>query len=108
MKSGKRQKGFSLLELLVAVAILVIVAGTVIAGMINTTRSQSTVMNRTQLHASVRNATELMEQEIGQAGKIGAPSGLQISAVAAVGSATVTLTSTSGMYVGEQLIVDPD
>jgi len=55
-----KRNGFSLLELLVAVAILVIVAGAVMAGMINTTRSQSTIMNRTQLHASVRNATELM------------------------------------------------
>src|SRR5215471_12996879 len=107
MKKKQGEKGFSLIELLVAVTILVIVAGAVMAGMINTTRSQSTVMNRTQLHASVRNATELMEQEIGQAGKIAAPSGMQISAVAAIGSATVTVASTTGMYVGEQLIVDP-
>lgn len=109
-----KRNGFSLLELLVAVAILVIVAGAVMAGMINTTRSQSTVMNRTQLHASVRNATELMEQEIGQAGRIASAPGLQISAVTTVGSATVTVTTTSGtmsattgMYVGEQLIIDP-
>ena len=109
-----KRNGFSLLELLVAVAILVIVAGAVMAGMINTTRSQSTVMNRTQLHASVRNATELMEQEIGQAGRIASAPGLQISAVAAVGSATVTVATTSGtmsattgMYVGEQLVIDP-
>jgi len=103
----RSQGGFSLVELLVAVAILVIVAGAVMAGMINTMRSQSTVMNRTQLHASVRNATELMEQEIGQAGKIASPAGLQISAVAAVGAATVTVSSTTGMYVGEQLVIDP-
>jgi prepilin-type N-terminal cleavage/methylation domain-containing protein len=102
-----KRNGFSLLELLVSVAILVIVAGAVMAGMINTTRSQSTIMNRTQLHASVRNATELMEQEIGQAGRIASAPGLQISAVAAVGPATVTVASTSGMFVGEQLVIDP-
>jgi prepilin-type N-terminal cleavage/methylation domain-containing protein len=102
-----KRNGFSLLELLVAVAILVIVAGAVMAGMINTTRSQSTIMNRTQLHASVRNATELMEQEIGQAGRIASAPGLQISAVAAVGPATVTVATTSGMFVGEQLVIDP-
>jgi prepilin-type N-terminal cleavage/methylation domain-containing protein len=113
MKNRAKQKGFSLIELLVSLAILVIVAGTVIAGMINTTRSQSTVMNRTQVHASVRNATELMEQEIGQAGKLGSSPGLTFStAIAAVGSATPTLTSTSGtatagLFVGEQLVVDP-
>lgn len=107
----KKANGFSLLELLVSVAILVIVAGAVMAGMINTTRSQSTVMNRTQLHASVRNATELMEQEIGQAGRITSSPGLSISAVA-IGSASPTLAATSGtpttgLFVGEQLIVDP-
>jgi prepilin-type N-terminal cleavage/methylation domain-containing protein len=113
MKNRAKQKGFSLIELLVSLAILVIVAGTVIAGMINTTRSQGTVMNRTQVHASVRNATELMEQEIGQAGKLGSSPGLQFStAIAAVGSATPTLTATSGtatdgLFVGEQLVVDP-
>jgi prepilin-type N-terminal cleavage/methylation domain-containing protein len=113
MKKAKKQSGFSLLELLVAVTILVIVAGAVMAGMISTTRSQSSVMNRTQLHASVRNATELMEQEIGQAGKLGASPGLQFStAVAAIGSTSPTITTTSGtattgLYVGEQLVVDP-
>jgi prepilin-type N-terminal cleavage/methylation domain-containing protein len=113
MKKAKKQSGFSLLELLVAVTILVIVAGAVMAGMISTTRSQSSVMNRTQLHASVRNATELMEQEIGQAGKLGASPGLQFStAVAAIGSTSPTITATSGtattgLYVGEQLVVDP-
>jgi len=111
-KNGKKQAGFSLLELLVAVTILVIVAGAVMAGMISTTRSQSTVMNRTQLHASVRNATELMEQEIGQAGKLGSSPGLLLTTAVAIGSATPTITSTSGtsttgLYVGEQVVVDP-
>ena len=115
MKSRKRQKGFSLLELLVAVAILVIVAGTVIAGMINTTRSEGTVMNRTQVHASVRNATELMEQEIGQAGRLpAAQTGLKITFATALvanplgTTATPTITSTAGLFQGEQITVDPN
>jgi prepilin-type N-terminal cleavage/methylation domain-containing protein len=113
MKNRKNQKGFSLLELLVALAILVIVAGTVIMGMIRVTWSQSTIMNRTQVHASVRNATELMQQEIGQAGRVAASPGLTFTtAIAAVGSATPTITATSGtattgLYIGEQLVVDP-
>jgi prepilin-type N-terminal cleavage/methylation domain-containing protein len=115
MPLRKNANGFSLIELLVAVTILVIVAGAVMAGMVNTTRSQSTVMNRTQLHASVRNATELMEQEIGQAGRIASAPGLQITAVTTTGiPSTVTVSTTSGtmgpttgMYVGEQLVVDP-
>jgi prepilin-type N-terminal cleavage/methylation domain-containing protein len=115
IKARKKANGFSLLELLVAVTILVIVAGAVMVGMINTTRSQSTVMNRTQLHASVRNATELMEQEIGQAGRVVSSPGLKIGAVATTGLASTvnvtttssTLTATNGLYAGEQLVVDP-
>src|SRR5215470_14041563 len=120
MNKRIRQKGFSLLELLVALAILVIVAGTVISGMIRLTWSQSTITNRTQVHSSVRNATEMMQQEIGQAGRIAAQQGLQfttaitVPAGSASVSATPTLTttaatgaSTDGLYVGEQLIVDP-
>jgi len=114
MKNRRKQKGFSLIELLVAVAILVIVAGTVIAGMINTTRSEGTVMNRTQVHASVRNATELMEQEIGQAGRLPEVSGLTITFAAALvanplgTTATPTISSITGLFVGEQITVDPN
>jgi prepilin-type N-terminal cleavage/methylation domain-containing protein len=110
---GNRQKGFSLLELLVSVAILVIVAGAIIMGMIRMTWSESTIMNRTQMHSSVRNATELMQQEVGQAGRLGSSPGLTLaSAIAAGSSPTVTLnstsgTSTTGLYPGEQLVVDP-
>lgn len=113
MKNVNKQKGFSLLEMLVALAILVIVAGTVIAGMIRMTWSQNTVMNRTQMHSSVRNATELMQQEIGQAGRLATIDGLKITSAALVGSNTsLGLDSTSGLvpglYNGEQLVVDPN
>jgi prepilin-type N-terminal cleavage/methylation domain-containing protein len=119
--TGKRcQKGFTLLELMVSVAILVIVAGAVIMGMIRMTWSQSTVMNRTQMHSSVRNATELMQQEVGQAGRIAAQPGLQFTTAITVlagntsvtASPTITTTATTGsatdrLYPGEQLVVDP-
>jgi prepilin-type N-terminal cleavage/methylation domain-containing protein len=116
----RRQKGFSLLELMVSVAILVIVAGAVIMGMIRMTWSQSTVMNRTQMHSSVRNATELMQQEVGQAGRIAAQPGLQLTtaitvpagSTSVVATPTITTTATTGnatdrLYVGENLVVDP-
>src|ERR1700745_3238806 len=88
--------------------------------MIRMTGSQSTVMNRTQMHSSVRNATELMQQEVGQAGKIAAQPGLQLTTAITVpaGSTsvttnpTITTTATTGnatdrMYVGENLVIDP-
>jgi hypothetical protein len=106
---------------MVSVAILVIVAGAVIMGMIRMTWSQSTVMNRTQMHSSVRNATELMQQEVGQAGRIAAQPGLQLTTAitvpagssSVVATPTITTTATTGnatdrMYVGENLVVDPN
>jgi prepilin-type N-terminal cleavage/methylation domain-containing protein len=118
--SRKKQSGFSLLELLVAVAILLIVAGTVMSSMLGITWSQQTVMNRTQVHSSVRNATEMMQQEIGQAGRITSQSGLSLQQVVTVpsGSSSVTTSpnvlttatvgaATDSLYVGEQLLVDP-
>lgn len=120
MKKRNAQKGFTLLEMLVALVILMIVAGTVIGGMMQMTWSEGTVMNRTQLHSSVRNATETMQQEIGQAGRITSQPGLQstsaisVPAGSASVSATTTLTTTSttsgaaaGLFVGEQVVFDP-
>jgi prepilin-type N-terminal cleavage/methylation domain-containing protein len=120
MKNNRKERGFSLLELIVAIAILLIVAGTVITGMIRMTWSQSTILNRTQVHSSVRNATETMQQEIGQAGRITSQPGLQFTTAITVPSgsasvsATPTLTSTAttgastdGLYLGEQLLIDP-
>ena len=113
MKNRNKEKGFSLLEMLVSLAILVIVSGTVIMGMIRMTWSQNTVMNRTQAHSSVRNATELMQQEIGQAGRLSTIAGLKVTSATIVGSNTsLGLDSTSGslvgLYNGEQLVVDPN
>jgi hypothetical protein len=89
-------------------------------GMIRMTWSQSTVMNRTQMHSSVRNATELMQQEVGQAGRIAAQPGLQLTtaitvpagSTSVVATPTITTTATTGnatdrLYVGENLVVDP-
>src|ERR1700747_2080773 len=105
---------------MVSVTILVIVAGAVIMGMIRMTWSQSTVMNRTQMHSSVRNATELMQQEVGQAGKVASQPGLQLTTGITVPAGsnsvttnpTITTTATTGaatdrLYVGENLVVDP-
>jgi hypothetical protein len=88
--------------------------------MIRMTWSQSTVMNRTQMHSSVRNATELMQQEVGQAGRIAAQPGLQLTTAitvpagssSVVATPTITTTATTGnatdrLYVGENLVVDP-
>jgi prepilin-type N-terminal cleavage/methylation domain-containing protein len=103
-----RQDGFSLIEMMVSVAVLTIVSTTALTGVMNLTKTSSTVSNRTEMHAGVRNATELLQQEVGQAGRIVLPAPATLGGAVATGASTVAVTSAagvSGMFVGEQLVV---
>ncbi len=115
-KQTGEARGFSLLEMMISMAILVAISGVVMSGLLQTTHTEGSVQNRTEMHAAVRSATELMQQEIGQAGRISLPpiTNIQITTAIPVsgtfnpGSYTATLTSgeTAGMFVGEYLVVD--
>lgn len=101
------EQGYSLIELMVAVAILTVISGAMLDGIFKMTRMSGTVNNRSEMHASVRNATELLQQEVGQAGRIALPAPVQMtSSVSAPGSATVTLSSVNGVFIGEKLVID--
>jgi prepilin-type N-terminal cleavage/methylation domain-containing protein len=69
----KKQAGFTLMETMVALVVLLAVSAVVMSGMIQMMRTEGTITNRTEMHTSVRSVTELLEQEIGQAGKISLP-----------------------------------
>ncbi len=109
----RQEAGFSLLETLVSLAVLLSVASIVMSGMTQLLKTQGTIANRTAMHTSVRSVTELLQQEIGQAGKVslGAPTD-SISLAAAVGlsSPGISLASTGSLvptlYVGEVLTID--
>ena len=111
----QRQRGFSLIELMIAMVILLIVTSVVMRGLLQTAQTQGTIQNRTEMHGSVRNATELLQQEIGQAGRIAIPASTTYTLSAAVSAAnaglssSVALSSSSGTYAGlftgEQLTV---
>lgn len=111
--------GFSLLETMVSLAILAIVTAGVTEGMMRFSRTQNLVFNRSAMHDGVRSATELLQQEVGQAGSIALPQLVRLGqAVTASASAqTVNLActpippdescvATAGMFVGEKLVVD--
>jgi prepilin-type N-terminal cleavage/methylation domain-containing protein len=111
---SRSQAGFSLPELLISVTVLLIISSAVTSALLQMTSSQRTIWNRTQLHAGVRSATELLQQEVGQAGKISLP-GIVIldAAVGAPGAATVGVrvngavpATMSGFFVGEKLVID--
>ena len=116
------ERGFSLPELLIAVTILLIVSGTVTSGIMQVVNSFRTITNRTALHAGVRSATEVLQQEVGQAGRVSMPGTATLGGDVAAGVATVgvnmVINSTtcssngasvpcvSGLFVGEWLQID--
>lgn len=111
----KQQLGFSLLEMMASLLVLLAVCGIVMSGMSQMMNSQSQIANRTEMHAGVRSATELLQQEIGQAGKVSlaAPNAIvTLHATVAAGTTSVlfSLDSSTGpaptVYPTEVLTVD--
>jgi hypothetical protein len=92
--------------MMIAVTVLTIVSATAFDGMLRLTRVNDTISNRTEMHSGVRNATELLAQEVGQAGRVALPAPVTLTgAVAMPGAATVGVSSARGMFVGEQLVI---
>lgn len=101
--------GFTLIEVLVSVAVLVVISATALDGIMNMSKSTRTVSNRTEMHAGVRNATELLQQEVGQAGRITLPPTNLTPTTAgaiAVNDTAFTVSSVDGLWVGEYVVVD--
>jgi len=105
-RSAGDDSGFSLVEVMVTTLILTTVSAVTITGVLNLTQLNETVTNRTQMFAGVRNATALLEQEVGQAGRVVLPDPVFLAGAAAAGVSTVNVDpSTAGMFVGEQLVI---
>jgi prepilin-type N-terminal cleavage/methylation domain-containing protein len=102
--------GFSLLEMMISLLILSIVIGVMMTGISQLTTAQGTIGNRSEMHRSVRSATELLQQEVGQAGRISLPASVTLTAPVTASSTTETfsVSSSTGMYVGMYLDVLPD
>jgi len=103
-----RQRGFSMLEMMITLFILLGIATIVMMAMMQMTMTQGSVANRTQMHGSVRSATELVQQEIGQSGRLPPfATPVTLSAAVAAGTSVVaSVNSVAGMFVNEQLVVD--
>jgi hypothetical protein len=118
VSTWRDEAGYSLMELMVSMAVLMIVSGTALDGVFRLTRTSATISNRTSMHSGVRNATELLQQEVGQAGRVALPHSVRLANGVASGAATVSvqavdasgnvLTNESGvdgMFVGEKLVI---
>jgi len=104
--STPAERGFTLIEMMITVLVLMLVCGTVMKGVLDLTRLHNVVMNRTDMHSGVRNATELLTQEVGQAGRVAVPVPVTVSAASVPSATSLTVTSVAGMFIGERLVVD--
>ena len=104
--------GFTLIELLVSMCVLMVVSGIIVGSTIDMTRLGQKMTNRSDMHAGVRNATALLQQEVGKAGRVSLPPGdVTLTGATGVGVFTVAVdnsnedVNTTGMFVGERLVI---
>jgi prepilin-type N-terminal cleavage/methylation domain-containing protein len=109
-----RQAGFTLLELMIALGVFAVVSAIVLTFMFQMARTQARISNRTDMHSSVRSATEVLQQEISQAGRIAIvgddsnyPNSTTISVpiTAGAGVQIINVGSSAGMFQGMLLVV---
>lgn len=99
--------GFSMVDLLVSVVLLLIISGIVMEALQQMTTAQGMVANRTNMHTAIRSATSLLQQEVGQAGRVALPGAVKLTtAIAGAGAATASVNSAAGIFPNEQLVVD--
>lgn len=106
VRAAASERGFSLIELMMSTLILTVVSGVAIKGLLDMGRIGDMVSNRSDMHSGVRNATELLSQEVGQAGRISLPAPVWVTAATLAGDTSVTVNSTAGMFLGLLLTVD--
>ena len=99
------EAGFSLIEALIAVTMMMLLVSAAMNGLNQTAKFTRVVGNRTEMHGSVRSATELMQQEIGQAGRIALPGAITLAAAVNKGANAVALSTSTGLFVGANIVV---
>jgi type II secretory pathway pseudopilin PulG len=109
---GDGECGYTLVEMLISIFILMIVSGLMMQGVLDMRRLNDQQSNRSDMHAGIRNATALLQQEVGQAGRMAFPGAVTLSsAVGSTGTHTVAVTSTAApatasMFPGLRVVVD--
>jgi type II secretory pathway pseudopilin PulG len=104
---SQQQAGFSLLELLVSIGVMIVVSGAAFSALNFSQKVYASQQLEADMHAGMRGTLELMEQEVGQAGALNfAPQTLTGTVVGSAASQTVPLSSSDNVFVGELLTVD--
>lgn len=97
--------GFTILELLISVAILMVVSGLMMRATTDMGRLGRQQTNDSDMHAGIRNATALLQQEVGQAGRAALPGNPVVAAVAAGNQWATVSPSAASIFTGERLVV---
>ena len=106
---GGRNRGFTLIELMISTAILLVIGGAAFSLLIQGQKSFTSTSSRASMHGGVRSAAELMAQEISQAGVVNLPATTLSAAITAGAGRTASLSPTSSsnsLFVGEKVMVD--
>jgi prepilin-type N-terminal cleavage/methylation domain-containing protein len=111
MRTTHNQAGFSLAELLIAMTVMLLISGAAMTALLKMMSTQATIWNRTQMHSGIRGATEVLQQEVGQAGRITLPGATAVTLANTLASGsttpqTVNVSSAAGMFVGQKLLID--
>jgi type II secretory pathway pseudopilin PulG len=102
------EKGFTILELMISVAILMLISGLMLEGVRDMSRMNEDQSNRSEMHAAIRNATALLQQEVGQAGRATLPDDTQLDGNVGPGDVWVTLLpagATENVFQNMQLVI---
>jgi type II secretory pathway pseudopilin PulG len=107
MSAKNKSKGFSLIEVLVSLLVLMVVTGAVFYAMAYYQRNYGSSRLRAELHESMRGAVELISQEVGQAGLLDSTT-RTTAAITAMDmmDQPVVLNSVDSIFGGEELVVD--
>ena len=92
-KLRSSEGGFTMIELLVSMAVILIVSGIIVGSTIDMTRLGQKMTNRSDMHSGVRNATALLQQEVGQAGRVSLPGPVTLAGATGIGTFTVNVNS---------------
>ena len=102
-----REHGFSLIEMMISMAILLVVTTAAFSAMRYYQQSYGSTRLRAVMHEGVRGVVELMTQEVGQAGLLNfTPTTTTTPVVPSAAAQTATLNSVNAIFVGESLVVD--
>ena len=103
-RAPRNDAGFTLIELMVSVGILMTVSALMMRGTLDMTNLNRKQSNLSEMHAGIRNATALLQQEVGQAGRLAFPAPVTVAAAIPLGDQWVIVApSVTSMFVGAKL-----